>query len=89
MTDTEYKVSSDGRRLDVLLSEATGLSRSRVASLMEDGLCVSGGKECRKAGLKLREGQEIILTVLAPREAVPKAEDIPLEILYGNPEVPL
>ena len=87
MTDTEYKVSSDGRRLDVLLSEATGLSRSRVASLMEDGLCVSGGKECRKAGLKLPEGQEIILTVPAPREAVPKAEDIPLEILYEDEDL--
>ena len=42
MTDTEYKVLSDGRRLDVLLSEETGLSRSRVAALMEEGLCVSG-----------------------------------------------
>ena len=46
---TEYKVLSDGRRLDVLLSEATGLSRSRVAALMEEGLCEAGGKEIRKA----------------------------------------
>ena len=84
MTDTEYKVLSDGRRLDVLLSEATGLSRSRVASLMEDGLCVSGGKEIRKAGTKVPEGQEIVLTVPAPREAIPQAEDIPLEILYED-----
>ena len=84
MTDTEYKVFSDGRRLDVLLSEATGLSRSRVASLMEDGLCVSGGKEIRKAGTKVPEGQEIVLTVPAPREAIPQAEDIPLEILYED-----
>ena len=87
MTETEYKVLSDGRRLDVLLSEATGLSRSRVASLMEDGLCVSGGKECRKAGLKLPAGQEIILTVPAPKEAVPKAENIPLEILYEDEDL--
>ena len=87
MTDTEYKVLSDGRRLDVLLSEATGLSRSRVASLMEDGLCVSGGKEIRKAGTKLAEGQEIILTVPAPKEAVPQAEDIPLEILYEDSDL--
>ena len=84
MTDMEYKVLSDGRRLDVLLSEATGLSRSRVASLMEDGLCVSGGKEIRKAGTKPAEGQEIILTVPAPKEAVPQAQDIPLEILYED-----
>lgn len=87
MTDTEYKVLSDGRRLDVLLSEATGLSRSRVASLMEDGLCVSGGKEIRKAGTRLPEGQEVILTVPAPKEAVPQAEDIPLEILYEDSDL--
>ena len=87
MTDTEYKVLSDGRRLDVLLSEATDLSRSRVASLMEDGLCVSGGKEIRKAGTKVPEGQEIVLTVPAPREAIPQAEDIPLEILYEDSDL--
>ena len=87
MTDTEYKVLSNGRRLDVLLSEATGLSRSRVASLMEDGLCVSGGKEIRKAGTKVPEGQEIVLTVPAPREAIPQAEDIPLEILYEDSDL--
>ena len=56
----------------MLLSEETGLSRSRVASLMEDGLCVSGGKACTKAGTKLPAGQEVILTVPAPKEAVPK-----------------
>ena len=87
MTDTEYKAVSDGRRLDVLLSEQTGLSRSRVAALMEEGLCVSGGKECRKAGTKLPEGQEVILTVPAPREAAPQAEDIPLEILYEDEDL--
>ena len=87
MTDMEHRVISDGRRLDVLLSEATGLSRSRVASLMEEGLCLSGGKECRKAGTKLPEGQEIVLTVPAPREAVPQAEDIPLQILYEDADL--
>ncbi len=87
MTDTEYRVVSDGRRLDVLLSETAGLSRSRVAALMEEGLCVSAGKTCRKAGTRLPEGQEIILTVPAPREAAPQAEDIPLEILYEDEDL--
>ena len=50
MDKTEYKVLSDGRRLDVLLSEAAGLSRSRAAALMEEGLCVSEGKEIRILG---------------------------------------
>ena len=83
----EYRVVSDGRRLDVLLSEKTGLSRSRVAALMEEGLCVSGGKEIRKAGTKPAAGQEVLLTVPAPREAAPQAEDIPLEILYEDEDL--
>lgn len=85
--DKEYRVISDGRRLDVLLSEATGLSRSRVAALMEEGLCAAGGKTVQKAGTKPAEGTEIVLTVPAPREAVPQAEDIPLEILYEDSDL--
>ncbi len=84
---TEYRVVSDGRRLDVLLSEETGLSRSRVASLMEEGLCEAGGKEIRKAGTKIPAGQEAILRVPAPREAIPQAEEIPLEVLYEDADL--
>ena len=87
METTEYKVLSDGRRMDVLLSEQTGLSRSRVAALMEEGLCLSGGKEIRKAGTKLPAGTEISLTVPAPKEAAPQAENIPLEILYEDADL--
>ena len=85
--EKQVRVVSDGRRLDVLLSEASGLTRSRVASLMEEGCCVSGGKECRKAGTKVPEGQEIILTIPAPREAVPQAEEIPLQVLYEDEDL--
>ena len=87
MAGTEYRVVSDGRRLDVLLSEKTGLSRSRVASLMEEGLCESGGREIRKAGTRIPAGQEAALRVPAPREAVPQAEEIPLEILYEDADL--
>ena len=85
--ETEYRVISDGRRLDVLLSEETGLSRSRVASLMEEGLCEAGEKEIRKAGTKIPAGQEAILRVPAPREAIPQAEEIPLEVLYEDEDL--
>ena len=74
----------DGRRLDVQLSEASGLSRSRVASLMEDGLCRVGEEVCRKAGTKAPVGREVCLTVPAPREAIPQAEEVPLDILYED-----
>ena len=87
MTDTEYRIISDGRRLDVLLSGETGLSRSRVAALMEEGRCVSGGKACTKAGTKLPAGQEVLLSVPAPREAAPQAQNIPLEVLYEDADL--
>ena len=86
-TETLYRAAADGRRADVLLSEVTGLSRSRVASLMEAGYCEAGGSPLRKAGAKPRTGEEILLRVPAPREAAPRPEDIPLEVLYQDADL--
>ena len=55
MEEKVIRVISDGRRLDIQLSEASGLSRSRVASLMEEGCCAAGGDVYRKAGTKVTE----------------------------------
>ena len=87
MEDQEIRVTGDGRRLDVQLSEASGLSRSRVAALMDAGYCLVNGEPCRKAGTKPAEGKPVVLTVPAPREAAPQAEDIPLEVLYEDDDL--
>ena len=84
MDETVFREAGDGRRADVLLSEKTGLSRSRVAALMEAGYCELEGKICKKAGTKVAFGKEILLTLPSPRPAVPEAEDLPLEILYQD-----
>ena len=84
MEDKVYELKSDGRRLDVQLSEAARISRSRAAALMEEGYCLLAGEPCRKAGTKPPAGRPVMLTVPAPRNAVPQAEDIPLEILYED-----
>jgi 23S rRNA pseudouridine1911/1915/1917 synthase len=84
MEEKVFHLESDGRRLDVQLSEAAGISRSRAAALMEEGYCLLAGEECRKAGTKPAAGRLVTLTVPAPKEAVPQAEDIPLEILYED-----
>ena len=85
--ETRFEVQGDGRRLDVQLAEASGLTRSRVAALMEQGLCLVDGRAEVKAGAKARPGQAVVLTVPAPRPAVPQAEDIPLEILYQDDDL--
>ena len=83
----EYSFSGDGRRADVLLSEKTGLTRSRAAALMEQGCCLMDGKACLKAGTKVPEGKTVVLRVPEPKEAAPQAEDLPLEILYEDDDL--
>ena len=87
LKETLFEAVGDGRRLDVLLSEATGLTRSRVATLMEDGLCLVDGKTEKKAGTKAKPGQQVRLTLPAPKPAIPQAEDIPLDILYEDADL--
>ena len=84
MEEKVYRLESDGRRLDVLLSEAAGISRSRAAALMEEGYCLLEGEPCRKAGVKPPAGRQVTLTVPAPKDPVPQAEDIPLDILWED-----
>ena len=84
MEEKVFQLESDGRRLDVQLSEAAGISRSRAAALMEEGYCLLAGQACCKAGMKPAAGRPVTLTVPAPKDATPQAEDIPLEILYED-----
>ena len=87
MEATEIIITADGRRLDVLLSEAGGLTRSRVAALMEDGNVTVDGQVVTKAGFKAKPGQTVTLTIPAPKPAVPQAQDIPLTILYEDADL--
>ncbi len=75
---------SDGRRLDVQLSEYSGLTRSRVSSLMADGYLTVNGAVVTKAGTRPKAGAAFVLTEPAPVSAVPEPEDIPLQILYED-----
>ncbi|MBQ8554476.1 MAG: RluA family pseudouridine synthase [Clostridia bacterium] len=78
---------ADGRRLDVQLAEASGLTRSRIASLMEEGLVTVDGVPQKKAGAKPRAGQTVVLTIPAPKPAAPEAQDIPLTILHEDADL--
>ena len=75
-----------GERLDRFVSDKTGLSRSLVVKLIEDGNIKVGGKAEGK-NYKLRRGDAIELVMPAPEpdEAVP--EDIPLDIIYEDNDI--
>ena len=82
LQDQRLECTGDGRRLDVLLSEVSELTRSRIATLVEEGRVTVDGKIAAKAGLKVKEGQAVVLTVPAPKPASPQDQDSPLTILY-------
>ena len=84
MAETVWTAMGDGQRADVLLSAASGLSRSRVAALMAEGCCTLSGRMCTKAGTRAAPGQQLELRVPEPRPAIPQPEDLPLEILYQD-----
>ena len=87
MEANEMIFTADGRRLDVFLSEASGLTRSRIAALMEEGRVTVDGQVVQKAGQKAKAGQTVVLTIPAPKPAIPEAQDIPLTILYEDKDL--
>lgn len=73
-------------RADVFLSERTGLTRSAVKKLADEGnVCVAG--KPIKAGQVLKSGEEVELTVPDPRPIAAKAENLPVEIVYEDDDL--
>ena len=77
-----------GQRLDAFIAaQLEGISRSRVQLLLDQGdVLVDGARE--KASLKLRGGEQIVITGdphPAPLKAVPEA--IPLDIVYEDSDL--
>ncbi len=81
------RTSGDGRRLDVLLADASGLTRSRAASLIAEGCCTVRGETVTKAGFLPRPGDPVCLLIPAPRPAEPQPENIPIRILYQDSDL--
>jgi len=81
-------VEAAGWRLDQFLAgQLSGVSRSRVQQLVEQGDVLVEGKQ-EKASLKLRGGETVVVTgqqQVTPLEA--RAEDIPLEIVYEDEDL--
>ena len=85
----EIKVCFDGKigcRLDVFVSEAACVSRSRAVSLIEQGAVRVNSTKCPK-NFKLKPEDKIEIFVPEPEEYTAKAENIPLDIVYEDNDV--
>lgn len=76
-----------GERLDVLIARAASLSRTRAKALIETGHVSSGVGTIRDANYRVKSGQEFSLVLPEPEEAEPKAETIPLNVIYEDADL--
>lgn len=73
-------------RVDVFLSEKSGLTRSAVKKLCEEGHVFLNGSPV-KAGEMLKVGQKITMEIPEPRQIAAKPEDIPLDIVFEDSDL--
>ena len=83
MTITEIDA---GKRLDVFVSEYSGVTRSHAQILIENELALVNGRPQAK-NYRLRNGDEIEVEELPVKELSVSAEDIPLDIVYEDDDI--
>lgn len=77
-----------GARLDKWLSDGIeNLTRTRIKALIEGGAVTRNGEIFTDPSWKLREGENYCLTVPPPAEPAPKAEAIPLDVVYEDADL--
>ncbi len=76
-----------GWRLDRVLAQGSGLSRSRVKALVEAGLVSADGATLAEPSHRVKSGQTFAIIVPEPRAPSPEGQDIPLDIVYEDADM--
>ena len=74
------------RRLDLCLSENTDLSRSRVQSLIDAGMVLLNGKQCRQSD-KVSPKDVVTYSIPEAKPITVVPENIPLDIVYEDEDI--
>ena len=83
----EFTAGQDSERLDRFLADRnTGLSRSRLHSLIAEGMVTLNGAAGRPSQ-RVRAGDRVRLIVPAPRVADVSPQPIPLTVVYQDAEL--
>ena len=75
--------AENGKRIDAFVSSNAEVTRSRVASLLEEGNITVNGKVPQKS-YKVKQGDIITVNIPDPVELDVVAQDIPLDIVYED-----
>ena len=79
-------VAEESLRVDVFLSEKSGLTRSAVKKLTEEGHVFVAGKPV-KAGALLKAGEEVTIEIPDPKPIEARPEDLPIDIIYEDEDI--
>jgi 23S rRNA pseudouridine1911/1915/1917 synthase len=80
--------AAHGQRLDRFLADALGtLSRSRVKTLIEQGMARRDGRVLSEPSEPVRPGATYVLDLPPPAPATPQAQPIPFPILYEDADL--
>lgn len=85
MTITVQPADS-GKRIDLLVSEKTELTRAHAQKMLEDGNISVNGKTVAKS-YKVSEGDAVEVTMPEPEPLEVKSENIPLDIVYEDDDI--
>jgi 23S rRNA pseudouridine1911/1915/1917 synthase len=80
--------SEEGKRLDQFITnEKPDLTRAFIQKLIKDGNVFVNNKKVTKTGHKLKEGDELMVTIPSIKEVGIVAENIPLTIVYEDADI--
>ena len=87
-TQTEFRfiAPSHAGRLDSVMSKESGLSRSKVKKLIDDGFITVNSNVCTNAALRLIGGEEIVMQN-PQKDTTLVASEAPLEIMYQDDDI--
>ncbi len=87
MNKIETVCETDGEtRIDVFAAGSAGVTRSRAAVLVSEGLVSVNGKTVSKS-CKVKKGDTVLITVSDPKEYDIVPENIPLDIVYEDEDL--
>ena len=74
-------------RLDVLVAQGCGVTRSQAAKWIATGLCHINGKPATKAGSPVRAGDALVVDIPDAVNSTVEKEDIPIRFLYQDADI--
>ncbi len=75
----------DGQRLDRFLTGCLPeMSRSRVKTLIKEGHAAREGRTIVEPNTRVKPGERYEIVIPPPESAVPRGEDIPLDVVYED-----